>query len=194
MVTYGRWSLTICGCTWRFNGITFVACFSQELSWILHNTMAGRFDRILLVILSMLHDIGIQFPHVAHLRIHIFAYPPNLGYSLEVTGYSAVKPWWPLWAIKETSILLQQREINRWSKLIYYCKLLIISPPLLPFTGPSTFKQTKKNIRLCKPPPYYKPPSNLHWNVFDFLKIKEVIKFDQQCYVACFQMLFLSSL
>ena len=152
MVTYGRWSLTICGCTWRFNGITFVACFSQELSWILHNTMAGRFDRILLVIWSMLHDIGIQFPHVAHLCIHVSAYPPNLGCSLEVTGYSAVKPWWPLWVIEETGILLQQREINRWRELIYYCKLLIISPPPLPtyeplpppFIDSSTFKQTNK--------------------------------------------------
>ena len=115
MVTYGRWSLTICGCTWRFNGITFVACFSQELSWILHNTMAGRFDRILLVIWSMLHDIGIQFPHVAHLCIHVSAYPPNLGCSLEITGYSAVKPWWPLWVIEETGILLQQRETDEAS-------------------------------------------------------------------------------
>ena len=78
--------------------------------------MAGRFDCILLVISSMLHDIGIQFPHVAHLRIHVSVYPPNLGCSLEVTGYSAVKPWWPLWVIEETGILLQQREINRWKQ------------------------------------------------------------------------------
>lgn len=77
--------------------------------------MAGMFDRTLLVIWSMLHDVGIQFPHLAHLRIQVSRYPPNLGYSLEVMGYSAVKLWWPLWVIEETGILLQQRETDEAS-------------------------------------------------------------------------------
>ena len=162
MVAYGRWSLMgggrlrfVVAHGSRFDCITFVACFSQELSWILHNTMAGTFDRTLLVIWSMLHDVGIQFPYVAHLRIHVSGYPPNLGYSLEVTGYSAVKPWWPLWVIKETGILLQQRETDEAS---WYCKLLIISPPPLPTYEPLPphlkvhLLLNKKNIRLCKPP------------------------------------------
>ena len=109
-VAYGRWSLKKGGRTWRFDCITFVACFSQELSWILHNTTAGTFDRMLLVIWCMLvlQEVEILSSPVWH--IFISTYPPNLGYSLEVTGYSAVKQWWPLWVIEETDILLQQRE------------------------------------------------------------------------------------
>ena len=42
----------------------------------------------------MLHDIGIQFRCVvsAYPRIRVYTYPPNLGYSFKVAGYSAVKP------------------------------------------------------------------------------------------------------
>ena len=42
----------------------------------------------------MLHEIGIQFRCVisAYPRIRVSAYPPNLGYSFKVAGYSAVKP------------------------------------------------------------------------------------------------------